>query len=288
MSEASPASFLSPRRLPNGDQAMVPQTTPLLIAQSPSAVSPASSTTPAVGFDPLYGWLLCWAIVYIGGLGVILKRGGRLQWLPLPGFQQLCQRHPSTSPSRPEATVDPQPIAIAPDRSPSVLIEESEQSADADQKAIALSPAPIHPPNPAEETLEPLWANEGVIEPLRNLFLDPESLSRLETLPSTPVSQPSPCEPSQPAADPPSAIGLKIGTFPIHASDGQPYIYTLVTNPQQGFVLQANELYAIADFLQQLETEAEYTLTIQRRDAQGNVIHKSFVVQLSKPEVPSA
>jgi peptidoglycan hydrolase-like protein with peptidoglycan-binding domain len=144
-------------------------------------------------------------------------------------------------------------------------------------------------PRRSNQQLTPVWADGGVVEPLRGLFSD---------LPHPLGSQPSerrrnraamPPHPAtiqsvrqNPQADVPSTL---IATLPDEDPETKnSYTYALLDNAEGYFLLKGNELRIYDGALAQIESDVDHTIVLRRTDAEGVQVDKSFVVSFTKAE----
>jgi hypothetical protein len=147
-------------------------------------------------------------------------------------------------------------------------------------------------PRLSNQELTPVWADGGVVEPIRGLFSD---------LPHPLGSQPSERRRNKAIAPPPPPPGFiqskkqssnqaeapstLIATLPDEDPEtNNSYTYALLDNAEGYFLLKGNELRIYDSALVQIESDVDHAITLRRTDAKGTQVDKSFVVNFTKTD----
>ncbi|NJN58599.1 MAG: hypothetical protein HC879_14450 [Leptolyngbyaceae cyanobacterium SL_5_9] len=144
-------------------------------------------------------------------------------------------------------------------------------------------------PRRSSQQLTPVWADGGVVEPLRGLFSDlPHPLGsqpserRRNRAATPPHSTTIQSLRQSPQAEAPSTL---IATLPDEDPETKnSYTYALLDNAEGYFLLKGNELRIYDGALAQIESDIDHTIVLRRTDAEGAQVDKSFVVSFTKAE----
>lgn len=136
----------------------------------------------------------------------------------------------------------------------------------------------------------PLWANNGLVQPLKNLVIDLRAPLRLPIFspqaigsPQTPLLARQPSSGSEVAAvekqTPPSTADTFVTTLPLgNPRIGEAYSYTLVNDASGRFLLRGNELRMVDCTHLEDEPNTSHTIVLRRTDAEGRSEEKSFKI----------
>jgi peptidoglycan hydrolase-like protein with peptidoglycan-binding domain len=302
--------------------------------------------TPYVALDDsdnrsLYIGLSLWGLCYGAGTVLFFSRGrtnlkqvkssnggkhqqkkGKPQTVEQQNFSdQRDLNHPSTEAAQPSTAqaVNPQaqPSAVhqVPEQKPQFdvarlkdLHQKVEQPQKQAEQAIKpASKAELPDPLAPDEIMTAAWANQGIVEPLKDLMVDlsapaisAPSQAAISVIADRNINQ-SVRNQSQPAIQPvtqsaaipdtirqPAAVddeisAMVVATLP-HSDPktGMAYLYLLIDDAEGRFKLQGNELRIADRTLMNMQNDESYAITVRRVDAKGISTDKSFVLNLNK------
>jgi hypothetical protein len=280
---------------------------------------------------PFYFWIGAWAIVYVGGMlfifkdSIISKLGltwGKddigLQDIQLPMFGQkntldqfasaldygqALEESDGFGTAMSNASQQEKQDEVSQHDSPLYFSREVDSSSEETQTSETpnktnkppifslLEKLAYESPRLSNQELTPVWADGGVVEPIRGLFSDlphplgghPSERRRNKAIaPPPPPSMLTQFTKHSNQAEAPSTL---IATLPAEDPEtNNSYTYSLLDNAEGYFLLKGNELRIYDAALVQIESDVDHTITLRRTDAKGAQVDKSFVVNFTKAD----
>jgi hypothetical protein len=280
---------------------------------------------------PFYFWIGAWAIVYVGGMlfifkdSIISKLGltwGKddtgLQDMQLPMFGQkntldqfasaleygqALEESDGFGTAMSNASQQEKQNEVSQHNSPLYFSREVDSSSEETQTSeppnktnkppifSLLEKLAYESPRSSNQELTPVWADGGVVEPIRGLFSDlpnplgghPSERRRNKAIaPPPPPSMLTQFTKHSTQAEAPSTL---IATLPAEDPEtNNSYTYSLLDNAEGYFLLKGNELRIYDAALVQIESDVDHAITLRRTDAKGAQVDKSFVVNFTKAD----
>ncbi|MBD1866254.1 peptidoglycan-binding protein [Cyanobacteria bacterium FACHB-471] len=151
-------------------------------------------------------------------------------------------------------------------------------------------------PRLSNQELTPVWADGGVVEPVRGLFSDlPHPLGghsserRRNKAIAPPPPPPGFIQSQEQSSNQAEAPSTLIATLPDEDPEtNNSYTYALLDNAEGYFLLKGNELRIYDSALVQIESDVDHAITLRRTDAKGTQVDKSFVVNFTKTDADDA
>ncbi|MBD2001147.1 peptidoglycan-binding protein [Leptolyngbya sp. FACHB-541] len=147
-------------------------------------------------------------------------------------------------------------------------------------------------PRLSNQELTPVWADGGVVEPVRGLFSDlphplggqPSERRRNKAI-APPPPPPGFIQSQKQSSNQAEAPSTLIATLPDEDPEtNNSYTYALLDNAEGYFLLKGNELRIYDSALVQIESDVDHAITLRRTDAKGTQVDKSFVVNFTKTD----
>lgn len=275
---------------------------------------------------PFYFWIGAWAIVYAGGMlfifkdSIISKLG--LTWgkddiglqdiqLPMFGQKNTLDQFASAL-DYGQASEDSDGFGAAMSNASkqekqnevsqhyfSREVDSSSEEAQPSETSNKINKPPIfslleklayESPRLSNQELTPVWADGGVVEPVRGLFSDlphplgnhPSERKRNKAIAPPPPSMLTQSTKHSNQAEAPSTL---IATLPAEDPEtNNSYTYSLLDNAEGYFLLKGNELRIYDAALVQIESDVDHAIVLRRTDAKGAQVDKSFVVNFTKTD----